>query len=142
MPKLHLTLKKSRIAVVFLLVSHLGAIVCAIISINNHFYQMVIVAFSLASLWQNLTKYAWLQNKHSVVKITLEEDRKWTLKLRDETTITVILKRDSIITAHFALLNFVSVDENNKKHHFHMPICCDNIDQNEFRRLRALVKLA
>lgn len=136
MQKLHLTLKQSRIMAVFLLITHIGAVVCTVLAINNHFYQIAIAFFCFISLWQNLAKYAWLKNKHSIVEMTLEEDRNWILKLRNETTITVTLEKDSIITAHFALLNFVSTNENGKKYRFHVPICYDNIGQNELRYLR------
>lgn len=128
--------KFSVVFAAFLMLAHLGAIVCILFSNLPGWSMGVAISVCLLSLLLLLQRYVTLKNSNAIVKIWCESSEEWCLLNRSGKLLRASLRGNSVVTNYFVLLNFKVAG---KRCGISVPIFFDSLDKTLFRRLRVML---
>ena len=129
-------LRPSRIFAVLLVFSHLLAILAMFLLPVDIWLRIACGVFLSWNLYRSLRSDVLLLLPTSVHSIRLEGDAV-ILKLRDGDEVAGKLAGDSLVTAHFSVLNLQQEDARRR---FSVVVFQDSLDAEKFRELRVRLK--
>lgn len=133
MAELEIKFKQSKLLAYVFLIIHLGACISVFEMNFNVFVKILVFSICFVSFFRCLFVYAILESDSSICQIRLQ-DGKWELMKRNGEVKKSLLRKNSIVTPFFVLLNFRLVDARIK--YVSIPLFSDSIDKNDFRHLR------
>lgn len=125
-------LRPSRYLAVLLLLIHGGAIMSLLLINMLWWWALISSVAVLISFVLTFRRYVLLHSRVSIVKIWLEEQGGWRLKLHDGMVLSASLRGDSTVTTFMLILNFKLKDQSKT---YTSVICRDSVDPESFRRL-------
>lgn len=138
MKKLSIELRPSRYLAAFLLLTH-GGVILMVLFLSIAWWAQWIVSLSMViSFWILIRCYVTRQSRWSVLKMRLESDGSWHLKMRSGEELKASLKGDSFSAEKLLILNFRL--ENSKKP-ISVIIFNDALDKKTFQALRVWLNL-
>ena len=96
------------------------------------------VIFIIASGYFVLNKYALKKSPNAVLGVIWDANNEWMLKTKVGDTLSVELMRDSYVNPMITILLF---KQESKLGYISVILLKDNIDENDFRRLRVRLKV-
>jgi len=140
--KLRLSLKPSNFLAILFSTLHLGAILSFCLTFQNNLLRFGFLLLCCTSLIFVLRRYAWLTSAKSICQIKWEsKEKKWLLQQKNGEILEANIKTNSVVTPYFAILGFRVANHTNAIHHVSRPVLIfpDNVDKEEFRKLRVLL---
>jgi hypothetical protein len=129
----NLNLKPSLTFALFLLLAHIGAMVCILFLVIFWWAKLLLLLFCVASLIYWLHYQVLLKSKNSIIKLWQHSDGEWSLLNRAGQTLRAQLRGDSVVTRYWVLLNFNLVE---KRKRTSVMLCADAVPTDTFRQLR------
>ena len=119
------------------------------------FLSLFIFAFIICSAYFTINKYALLDSSKVIVKLIWDANNEWILEAKDGEIIQAELKRDSYIHSFMTILIFSRSPDEAKRnpgetpglrklhpgYKYNVILLKDNVDANDFRRLRVRLKV-
>lgn len=138
MKKLSIELRPSRYLAAFLLLIH-GGIILMFLFIRIAWWAQWIISLSMVtSFWILFRQYVTRQSQWSVLKLWLESDGGWYLRMRSGKELKANLKGDSFSSEKLLILNFLLEDS---KKPVSVLIFSDASDKKTFQALRVWLNL-
>lgn len=127
-------LKPSYLLAIFLLFTHLGALI-ALISLSLPWFTVLAISIlAVISLIHNIRHYALRLNAKAIVKVWLKNNDEWLLQDRQGNVLTARLMQNSYRSLYLVILNFKILESKKKISVIILP---DSLTHNEFRQLRS-----
>ncbi|MFA6408998.1 MAG: protein YgfX [Gammaproteobacteria bacterium] len=141
--KLILNLKSSNFLVVLFCTLHLGAALSFSLTFQNNLIRLAFLLLCSISLVIALRRHAWLSDAKSISKINWDEkEKKWFLEQKNGEILEAKVQTSSVVTPYFAILGF-RITNGGRDAIYRVSrsvlIFPDNVDKEEFRRLRVLL---
>ena len=135
---LRLEIKPSRILCSLLLILHLFALAIIFI-LDFEFLINILVAILIAvSAYISIFQTAFRKSSSAIIKLVWDSNNEWILENNRGEQLNAELLRDSYVSSVMTVLNFKC-----KNHFRHKSIILlkDNINENDFRKLRVRLKV-
>jgi len=150
---LRLEIKSSKLLFSFLLFSHLLAAGIVIYLNIDKLLTALLVTLIYWSAYTTISKHAWKKSSNAIVGLVWDANDEWFLKFKSGEEITARLHGESFTHPMLTVLNFRSqgvVYETQEKPPLYAKlhpgysviILKDNVDKNDFRRLRTRLKIS
>jgi hypothetical protein len=136
-----LDLHPSRYFLAFIFLTHVGAMLFLLALPLQAWAMLLIEVFLVASFAYSVYKYIVRTAPTTIIKLWVDEQKRWYGLQRNETVLSLQLKGDSVCSQWLVILNFnVIISDrhagvHNKK--ISAVIFPDSVTKTEFRRLKA-----
>jgi len=152
---LRLELKPSLFLLFLLLGLHLAALVLVYVLPFNLLLSFFVYLVIICSAYFSIGKYALRKTSSAIVRMIWDANNQWILERKDGVLIDAELMRDSYIHSFMSILVFKpcfeEVQEKPKSHlilnqfnlvnTYNVILLKDNVNSNDFRRLRVRLKV-
>jgi hypothetical protein len=136
---LQLNLHPSRYLLAFILLSHVGAMLC-LLALSLQWWAMLgIEACLVGSFIYTVQKYIMRTAPSTITKVWVDDQDKWVCLQRNKEILSVALKGDSVCSNWLVILNFEDSPDLGKRtpKKYSVLVFPDSVTKTEYRRLKA-----